>query len=251
MTIDIKGQLKFLKELQVIDIHLSEIEEEISSIPDLIEEAKSDWATAKTELDGKLTEKEASEHRKKDLETGLEDSKIHLQQREEKLYAIKTNKEYQAALKEIADGKRSNRAREDEIITLMETIETLSQEMTQLSSIVSEKETEFKTEEAELVAKKTEIENELGARADELKKIKGQVDKEVLEKYEFIRSRYVDPLAAVINGVCQGCSMNIPPQMFIELLKGVKFHSCPNCYRMIHPADEAESKEAEPEAKGS
>ena len=175
----------------------------------------------------------------------------HLREREEKLYAIKTNKEYQAALKEIADGKRSNREREDEIIKSMETVETLSQEITQLSGAVSEKQSEFQKEEAELVAKKSEMQNEMDARATELLKIKGQVDKAALEKYEFIRSRYVDPLAAVVGGVCQGCSMNIPPQMYIEILKGVKFHSCPNCHRMIHSEIETASEEADTEAGGS
>lgn len=240
MTIDIKLQLTFLKELQSADAHVREIVDILAEIPDQLEEAKERLLEASTILRAKEAEKAEAETEKRHNEAGLEDSLAHLKEREAKLYAIKTNKEYQAALKEIADGKKANKEREDAVLRLMEKIEQLSQEITQLSGKAAEEEVEFKKEEEELSTKKVELEKEKRIKEAEVLKLEEKVDKEVLEKFNSIRTRYADPLAAVERGICSGCNMNIPPQMYIELLKAQKFHFCPNCYRFVYPEDKKE-----------
>lgn len=242
MSVDIKTQLNLLKDLQTIDIRVRKIEDELSRIPEEIKEIKSEWNQARSEHDAKLEEKIAAEKEKRNLEIELEDSTVHLHERENKLYSIKTNKEYQAALKEISDGKRANKEREEKILTLMEKIDQLSQEITQLSQTMSDKEEEFKKDEAELLQKSKELEKEQLEEARELKIIEQKVDKGVLEKYKFIATKYVDPLAPVIKGICQGCNMNIPPQMYIELLKNLKFHFCPNCHRFVYASEEKQEE---------
>lgn len=245
MTIDIKSQLELLKELQEIDIRVRTVEAELESIPEQIEEVKAEWRRAKDALDAKEHEKAASEKAKRELEADLEDSTVHLLEREGKLYAIKTNKEYQAALKEIADGKRANREREENIIKLMEKIEGLSKEITQLSQTVAEKESECAKDEEELLEKRRELEKQKEIEAAELIVVEKKVDKQILDKYRFIASKYMDPLAPIIKGICQGCNMNIPPQMYIELLKGLKFHFCPSCRRFIYASQEKKEEENE------
>lgn len=251
MTIDIKAQLGLLRELQSVDIHMREIEEELSNIPDLIEESQERLLEASTSLKEKEGKKAESEKKRRELESELQCNEEHLRGREARLYSIKTNKEYQAAIKEIADGKRANKEREDAILRLMEKIDALSQEITQLSGKAAEEEREFRKEEEEFVAKKRELEKERDARKGALEKFEKQLDKTVLEKYNFIRSRYLDPLAAVRKGICQGCNMNVPPQMFIELLKGRQFHFCPNCHRFIYVYEGSGEEDEKSELKES
>jgi hypothetical protein len=45
----------------------------------------------------------------------------------------------------------------------------------------------------------------------------------------------------VVQGVCQGCFMSIPPQQYNMLLKGDKIFECPTCQRIIYhqPVEEA------------
>ena len=38
----------------------------------------------------------------------------------------------------------------------------------------------------------------------------------------------------VINEVCMGCYMNIPPQLFIEVQRAKKMITCPQCSRIIY-----------------
>lgn len=237
MAIDIKREIELLRELQVIDTRVREIEDELALIPIQLEEARSEWSRLDSLVKAKEAEKAASEKEKRNLEAELEDSVARLREREGKLYSIKTNKEYQAALKEIADGKRLNKEMEDAILKLMEKIDVLAKEITQLSLMAVEKEGEFRKEEKILEEKKGELAREKDAHAYELKKIESMVEKSILEKYNFIRTKHADPISVVVGGICQGCNMNIPPQMYIELLKGLKFHFCPSCNRFIYPEE--------------
>jgi predicted nucleic acid-binding Zn-ribbon protein len=42
---------------------------------------------------------------------------------------------------------------------------------------------------------------------------------------------------AVKNGTCQGCNMNIPPQLYNVLQRGVSIEICPSCSRIIYWED--------------
>ena len=56
----------------------------------------------------------------------------------------------------------------------------------------------------------------------------------LLKRYELLRSRRNgQALAGVTDGVCKGCFMNIPPQLFIELQKEEEMLSCPSCNRIM------------------
>jgi predicted nucleic acid-binding Zn-ribbon protein len=37
----------------------------------------------------------------------------------------------------------------------------------------------------------------------------------------------------VKDEICQGCNMNIPPQLFVELKKNEEIYNCPHCRRII------------------
>jgi predicted nucleic acid-binding Zn-ribbon protein len=41
-------------------------------------------------------------------------------------------------------------------------------------------------------------------------------------------------VVSVWKEVCNGCHMNLPPQLYIELQKSFELHSCPNCNRIIY-----------------
>jgi len=57
----------------------------------------------------------------------------------------------------------------------------------------------------------------------------------LLEKYERIRNRNGGiGVVSVWKAVCNGCHMNIPPQLYNELQKSSELMICPNCNRIIY-----------------
>ena len=140
---DFPAQLKLLLELQEIDLKLHSDRLSLNTIPIEKERLSAEHKLARAEYDAAKAELAEVEHNKRIDESELEASVESLKNRENKLYAIKTNKEYQAAIKEITEAKRVNREREDRILQAMEKIEQLNQKITQLNSEIADKDSEF------------------------------------------------------------------------------------------------------------
>lgn len=233
MIIDLKSQLALLKSLQDTDVSMLQLERELREIPTKIEEAMVEYNAAKAQIDKKTVDKANLEKQRRNGESELEAESARLKEREAKLYAIKTNKEYQAAIKEIADAKQSNKDKEDAILRLMEKIDALTKEITQLSGTLADKERVFKERESELKKREGELKAEWERLSAKSKEGESGVDKTVLKQYRYIQGRYNDALAMVSNGICEGCYKRIPPQVFIELQKWNEIISCPHCHRLL------------------
>jgi len=235
MSVNFKEYLPQLKELQEIDRRLRQIEAEFTLIPEQLQTSGADYLTIARALQEKETTLEAMTQERQGLEEDIKRLTTQIQEREKRLYAIKTQKEYQATLKEIAQMKKENKEREERVLTLLEGAEKITPEITQLKSEAADKEDGFRQIEEELKKKqqalKVEQEN-LSQRRPTLLK---ELPPEILKKYEFIRRRYMDALAGVKRGICQGCNMNIPPQFYNEMLKTMDLKNCPNCHRLIYP----------------
>ena len=63
------------------------------------------------------------------------------------------------------------------------------------------------------------------------------VKPEVLKRYGTIRMRRGLAVVSVRNGTCQGCNMNIPPQLYNTLQRGLSIETCPSCHRIIYWED--------------
>ena len=63
----------------------------------------------------------------------------------------------------------------------------------------------------------------------------GLVDPELMERYQkvFIRHRG-QGVVNVTGGVCSGCFMTIPPQLYNQVLAQGNVHQCPSCSRIIY-----------------
>ena len=72
----------------------------------------------------------------------------------------------------------------------------------------------------------------------------------MLGRYEFIRNRLRHPVIVPVNeGVCSGCHIAIPPQVFIDLQRGSHIMSCPNCQRLMYWGNHFQDPEAEKAAE--
>jgi predicted nucleic acid-binding Zn-ribbon protein len=237
-------QLTILRELQEIDLNLHKCRVLLDGLPKRLQQTESALAAVTEELSGTKAELKELEHTRRTDEADLAASVEHLREREAKLYAIKTNKEYQAALKEISEAKRQNREREDRILAAMERIEELTQKSTQLETDFADKEKAYKAKKEEVDAEERTLRQTVEEGEAKRPDLVSRLEKVIQRKYDFIRQRYPDALVPVVNVICQGCSRRIPPQLYNEMLRQKELKVCPNCQRMIYVM------EASPEEAG-
>ncbi|OGR06824.1 MAG: hypothetical protein A2511_08375 [Deltaproteobacteria bacterium RIFOXYD12_FULL_50_9] len=229
-----KEDIVSLRELQAIDLQIFKLDEEIVASQAEFEKRKADMAERLVTI-AKIEEKIGiADQRKRELEAEVEDELLKIKDRQTKLMNVQTNREYQSILKEIEDAKRANKKREDELVLLMEQVEVLQKNRSDLSSL-SETQERSLAEEQEKVDKHkvsldTKKDKAIKSRTSKLKK----VSEVYLRKYEMLRmKREGIAVVGVANGTCMGCFMNVPPQLYIEVMKEEKLLSCPTCNRML------------------
>lgn len=244
MTAAFEEQLGLLHELQEIDLALHRYHLQLAALPERVASLETDYNTVKGQFDAITAELADVEHRRRTDESELAASVDHLREREAKLYAIKTNKEYQAALKEISEGKRINKEREDRILQAMERIEALTAEKAQLDGSRAEKESAFRSAQEEIRREEIEIRQLISEHEQHRPALLARIDRDVLRKYDTVRHRTPDVLVTVQGGVCNGCSRRVPPQLYNEMLRRDGLKVCPNCQRLLYAAAETEAETA-------
>jgi len=237
-------QLKLIIALQKIDSEIIRINnrkkilpEELASLDETFRALSADF-----ENDQKNLEELTKAHKEKDekLKRGVE----NLKKTKDRLHEVKTNKEYQAMLKEIESTASKNSAIEDEILVVMDKLD-------QLRKMVKVREKELEGHRSDYESEKRKIEQELAVMDAEISTylekgliLKEQIAADMLKRYEMIKSRS-NGLAVVSawKEICAGCHMNIPPQMYIELQKDVDVQYCPHCNRIIYWEDQVKKGE--------
>ncbi len=240
----LQEDIKQLIELQKIDLQVRRLDDEMAAGLAEIEKRRARIENHRSEMQELEERRVACEARKKELETLIEEEFAKIKDRQTKMMNVQTNREYQSLLKEIEDGKEANRQREDESVLLMEEIESINKQYTELRNVCEAEEKLLKEEEANAANQASELQGEkekiIKSRASKAKKVKANV----LKRYELLRERRNGlAIVGVSNGVCLGCNMNIPPQMFNNLMRADELLSCPICNRMMfyQPVEEKEN----------
>lgn len=221
--------------LQGIDLEIDQIENEIKAEQNALDQRISALA-GKEVLIGELQEQIVSlEKERRTLEAEVADKMAHVKDRQSKMMQVQTGREQTALLKEIEDGKKSAKEIEEKIVAIMEEVEKLGLQINEEKNLLKG-EKELVAEETVKVRNIIETINKGKKEKDALRQQQAQgIKVNVLRKYSTLRERR-NGLAVVnvLQGVCQGCFMSIPPQKYNQLLKGDQIFDCPTCQRIIY-----------------
>jgi len=230
----VNKQLEHLIQLQQIDSKIRAIQRTIADVPGKITEVESPLQDSQNVLNRIKQQYDAFEKKKREKERALEDINDKINKLKMRTGEIKTNKEYQALLKEIKTVEDDRSSIEDDILSAMEDADTLGKQ-------IKTEEQNYRVNKEKVEALKKDIENEKSETEKELLTVQGirekvieSVDSEVYDQY-FMLLEICGGLAVieVKDEICQGCNMNIPPQLFVELKKNEEIYNCPHCRRII------------------
>lgn len=226
--------------LQAIDLEIDTIDNEIKIEQNGLDERITALAQ-REQLINELTAKiDTQESEKRSLEAEAADKLDHVKERQSKMMQVQTGREQTALLKEIEDGKKSVKELEEKIVAIMEEVEKLIAQVEEEKNMLKG-EKKLVEEEKEKVRDAIEAINK-GKKSKDTDRQKQAklVEARLLRKYDTLRSRRNGlAVANVLQGVCQGCFMSIPPQQYNMLLKGDKMLDCPACQRMLYHEEPA------------
>ncbi|MBI5905450.1 MAG: hypothetical protein HZB86_07850, partial [Deltaproteobacteria bacterium] len=112
-------QVKSLIDLQEVMSQARRLEEEKQRIPLEVADLKSLFEEREAKFLAADQEYETLRTQRRDKEREIEEERDKVERAKAKLMSIKTNKEYYAMLKEIEGTRRTNAAREEELLALL------------------------------------------------------------------------------------------------------------------------------------
>jgi len=229
------AQIEILASLQTVD---REIKEQTGLKQGLLSELQAkekEIQTKKREID--LLTAACAEKEKLRLEKDrvLQDEGRKATDKRMRMNRIKNIKELQALQREIDQMRESNGDLEEELIKIMQDIDALKAQMQTKESEMAGMREEWKNKQRELETQISGIDQSVSAAASRRQTIASQVTGDLISRYELIFSRRGGmAVVEVAAGICQGCYMNIPPQLSNEISRSDKVHLCPSCQRILY-----------------
>ena len=231
-------EIKRLIELQQLDGEIFRIKGELEAMPEKLKE-----------FSAIIKEKESiyttSEEKSKKLKVQQKEKEIELQTKEEaikkhqtQLYQLKTNKEYTAMEKEIASLKADNSILEEGIIKLLDETDAVEKEITENKKIYEQEKSRIESEKKKVEQEKIQFETELKNIESQRSEFVKNIDKDILSKYErILQAKDGLALVPVVLDACDGCNMNLPPQVINEVKLKNDLIFCGNCSRILYSKD--------------
>lgn len=231
-------RLLLLIKLQECDSQLVKLSARKKKLPEDIDKLDKDFISFKEGIEKNKIKHDELKSRHTESESKIKRLNESIVKTKERLLEVKNNKEYQAMLKEIDTAETTRSNIETEIISILE-------ELDKLSVLVKKDDETLKQSKNKYEQEKKTIENDLNSIdadiADWEKKridVRKDVAEDLLAKYEKIKKRNKGiGVISVWKSVCNGCHMNIPPQLYNELQRSNQLLSCPNCDRIIYFQD--------------
>lgn len=224
-------------------LQLQENEREAASLQSALQDVPRRLSLLHTQLEEFKARIAQSEARISDLqkayrehEAETQSIQARIEKSNEKLKTVKTNKEYQAGLQEIEDLSRLQSGVEDKMLECLEAIDEAEATAAAEQQGVADFSRQMEAEKAQVERESAAMKQKLEQLLDRHEQVVAAIDSELLKKYEQTKQfTGAVVVAAVKASICQGCNMNIPPQMYNELQRFDRLLFCPHCERIIYP----------------
>ena len=232
--------LKYLIELQAVDLRLIEIRERLSRFPKRLAElearvtaARLQITTAKEALTGSLKDRKTYEM---DVEQWKERAKKYRNQSAE----VKTNEAYKALLHEIQNAENEVAKAEDRLLERMVSGEEYDRQVKAAEAAVKAIEAAAGNERHSIQAEYNATQKELAAAEAVRAAAIAAVPEDLVDHYERIAKRHGGIALAEIRGEgCGQCGVHIRPHVIQQLQRDSNdgFFHCETCTRILYYAD--------------
>jgi len=228
-------ELKTLIELQQIDSQIISLKHTLDTIPSELKKIDGMINKFDKEFENEKKKLQDLEKKRKEKERQIEDLHEKIKKLKEKTSQIKTNKEYQAFLLEISSIEDSIKKEEENLLLIF-------YEIDDNKKLLEESKKEWDNKKSEIIQQRKSLELETERISDEIENLKekrknvvSQLPSELYEDYKELMKKHKGlAVAEVIDEICQGCFLHIPPQLYVEIKLNQTIKYCPQCGRILY-----------------
>jgi len=234
--------LLLLIELQKDDLTTSRISIKKRELPEKLMKLNEGFQAFSVSLEDEKKNLDEYHKRHRDKESKLKSAQENLKKTKDRLLEVKTNKEYQAILKEIETIEKRKSDTEDEIIVCLDEIDHREKALREKEEQFKGYRLRYETERLKMEEDIANLDAELVTAQQKIRETRKRLPEYIFKKYEMIKGLNNGlAVVSVWKEVCNGCHMNIPPQLYNDLQRSIELLSCPHCSRIMYWDDQGKN----------
>ncbi len=231
----IRETIESLCALQSIDDEARGFLSERNDLQQKLQRLKELLALMEGGLDDKKGKLEEASRWYKEKESELKLDHDKVAKAKTKLQAVTKNKEYMAMQREIESLRKSNLAREEEIMKLVEAMDqfqaSISEEQAKISTLCKEQ----RAEEAANAQRISELDSQIDEIASRKKAVNSKLTPQLISKYDRVfKKRDGMAILPVRNGACSGCNYRITLHQLQFVIREETLEQCKSCNRFFY-----------------
>ncbi len=223
-------------------IALQDVDNKIRQYKSILEKTKLEISEleisavkSQEEYDLLLQQMEESQKQRRQKERDLEVKEGDLKKYKGQLFQIKTNREYEAMLEEIATCETDIGLLEEGILQFMEEGDSLKSKSQEKKKQVDKEKEEFQLFMVEKRKETADKEKTVKEEEDQRPKLLEGLEENIVIEYEkLLETRNGQVVVTAKDGTCSGCFVSMRPQMFEEMKRNDKIYYCPSCNRFLY-----------------
>jgi uncharacterized protein len=232
--VTIQAQIENLENLAALDVELKELRDAVNQERQGLDAKRSQLASLEERLARSQKNSGDMDKMRGDLMGEVRQMSIQVERSREKLSRCRTEREANAAQREIEELRKLYRDREIEVEKLDGFLE---QARTDMAAITVERDAivaDLSAVESDTVGRLAQGEAVVAEKEAIRKGLVANVPPALYRRYELIRGRRGTAITSTTDGTCSTCHMRLPPMLFQELTRENKFEQCPSCNRILY-----------------
>lgn len=230
-----------LIKLQEIDSEIHNASLYLESLPRLIQNIEDKIKAGSRSVAEARENLARNQKLRRDLEAQVKDLKTQIGKYKRQLNEVKSNRDYQALLKEIEEAQKKVDEIEETIISEMLAADDIEDNIRDASLRQSRDEESLTADIQVLRAKQAEMENRMRQLEQERAGLLAQIPADQITLYTSIfKKRAGTALSPVKGDFCSLCHMRVRPQMLNEIRERAAIIFCENCGRILYRPEKPE-----------
>lgn len=236
---DLRRDISLFVSVARIEASLHNSRLELQRIPLEIETIDRALGVLETREKAARARVEEVTRQRRDTERAMKEHEEHLKKCRNQQSLVKTNEEYTAMLKEIANLEKAIGDDEEKILMLMDEMEGAQKETAAATEALQQERAKRVDERKTLESRSAHLATEVDQLTREKPRLLSEITPALLKRYERVADRFGDrAVTRVDHEHCGVCGTQVPPQVAVEVRKNDQFITCPACGRiLVHYAD--------------
>jgi uncharacterized protein len=232
--LSIPEQIRSLEDLAALDADLKTLDEQLNQERSTLSTLKASLKRLEDKRKNDTLSIAATEKARNELVVDVRAMMQQLDHSRDKLNRSRTERESNAAQRELEELRKLVRDREDDITKLTNEGDAVRAQVEVTDAEAKKLQAELGSSEGDINSRLSQVEEQKkGKLVERAAALKG-LPPVIYRRYEMIRGKKGVGIAQTTDGTCKACNMSLPPQLFHRLRREPMIEQCPSCQRLIY-----------------